>query len=81
MQTLTAITEMTKDELLQTIIRERHAKGLSVLKASQQSDIAQPTWSRFENGKRNLTWEVLFAMAEAVGITVSIKTEAKRKKK
>lgn len=79
---------MTKAKLLKKIVAARSAAGLTITEAARRTvktngrvgasaKITQPTWWRIESGPAPVrtTWDTLFAMAEAVGVSVSVSVD------
>ena len=74
---------ITKTSLLERIIQARTDAGLSQRAASQKTGepgwskrgdhVSQSAWFRIEDGQRVPTWDSLFTMAEALGMTIDIK--------
>ncbi len=63
---------VSKRELLDYIESHRKVRGLSLNQVTQGADIDKSQWSRFLSGKREPTYDHLFAMAKAVGLRINL---------
>ena len=64
---------VSKTELLDYIESHRKERGLSIYKAVKNSDeVNAVSWGRFGSGKREPTYDHLFAMAKAVGLRINL---------
>ena len=64
---------VSKTELLDYIESHRKERGLSVYRVSKDCDeVNHASWSRFVSGKREPTYDHLFAMAKAVGLRINL---------
>ena len=63
---------MKKEKIIQMIAQERSKLGLSTYAAAEKAGINQSTWYRVETGELDASWDTLFSMAGAVGLSVNI---------
>ena len=63
---------MKKEKMIQMIAQERSKLGLSTYAAAEKAGINQSTWYRVETGELAASWDTLFSMAGAGGLSVII---------
>lgn len=63
---------MQKQNILKMIKQEREKLAYSGYTAARKAGINQSTWHRVERNEIDASWEMLFAMATAVGLAVNI---------
>lgn len=62
----------SKEDLLKLIIKRRQTENKTVYAACQGAGISTTTWYLVEDGERAPTYDLLFRMARALGMRVSI---------
>ena len=63
----------TKEQLFELIEKTRADRKLTLQKAVEKADgIDYAQWNRFVHGKREPSYDHLFAMAKGVGLRISV---------
>ena len=63
---------MDKSQLIELIEYRRIAKGLRVTQAARAAGINQATWQRMSKGDSQPSWDMLFTIAESLGLDVGV---------